>query len=1329
MDKDSNTVGVKRSLPLKIAGISCALLVAAILVLSIISVRYIQTSSFQTAVIMGRNKLTGDIASFEDHLELEHGQISLLNDDLVDESGDSIKYDYAIVDHIASLLGVHATVFMKEDGDFKRITTSIIDGFGNRAVDTFLGTDSPAYKPVSSGNDYFGNAVILGKDYLTAYRPLFAHNSREVIGILFIGIEMSSINDYITNTIKSTIISVIFQAVIILILAVLIIITICRIILLKPIRAVMDMLKSLRKGDLAQKLTIHGDDEIGEMASHINYTVEIIKGMLASLEQRGRLLDTANTAAAILLANNDMNAFETSLVKCLELIGQHLDADRVQIWRNEIIDDELHFVLRYQWLSDYEKNRDPISMGLHFPYGMKKEWYRKFSNHEYINAPVCELPAEDQSFLKPYDLKSIVIIPMFLEGYFWGFFSIDDCRRERAFSQEEINILTSAGLMMSSAVNRNMQASTIREANERIQSVLDTTPLAITMWNPESITLIDCNMETVRLSGLPDKKTYIEKFAEMSPECQSDGQKSSEKIVEIFDKTMRDGACRYNWDQLSASGEVMPFQVYSVRLKHMDGYIVISYAQDMREINAAIAKMRKTDEFAQVMFKAMPLACHLWNTGLQCVMCNDEAIRVYKAVDKKNFLENFFDFSPERQPDGMLSKEKGNGYLKKGFDEGYFRFEWIHRRGDGEDFPAEITMIRAMYSGEPALLTYTRDLSEEMAVIKERKKAEIAEASNKAKSDFLAKMSHEIRTPMNAILGIAEIQIQEDTHPPVTKEAFERIYNSSNLLLSIINDILDLSKIEAGKLVITPAHYDIASLIHDIVQINMMRYEAKSIEFVLDVSENLPLFLIGDELRIKQILNNILSNAFKYTEKGTIKLAVYDEPADTTYPQDTQDASKKILVFIISDTGQGMTPEQVQKLGTEYSRFNMEANRKTEGTGLGMNITRNLIQMMNGSVSVESAPGTGSTFTVRLPQESAGSAVIGKEIAENLMELNFDSSVKLRAFQIKREFMPYGHVLVVDDVETNLYVARGLLTPYGLTIETAMSGFESIDKIKNGSVYDIIFMDHMMPKMDGIETVKIIRGLGYSQPIVALTANAIAGQAAMFLENGFDDFISKPIDIRQLNMVLNKLVRDKYPSDVVDAARKQKILMYSGGAQEKSLDPQLAEIFITDAKKAITKLEEVYSNKCSSDYDLSTFIITIHAMKSALANVGEADISAKAAKLEQAGREKNIKLVLSELPSFMETLNTITERLKPKDDTGENEGVSGDNQNLKEKLLIVKEACVSYNKRTAKKTLAGIREKTWPRNINEHINAISAHLLHSDFNEAVKVIDNCLREI
>jgi len=1192
MEKSDNPVGVKRSLPLKIAGISCALLVAAILILSILNLHSIQTSSFQAAVLMGRNKLIGDIASFQDNIALEHGQISFLNGELVDEKNHSIKYDYEIVDHVSSLLGVQATIFMKEGDDFRRITTSIIDSSGNRAVDTFLGTDSPAYKPVSLGSDYFGNAVILGKDYLTAYRPIIAHNTLEVIGILFIGIEMSSINEYITGIRYSTIVSVAIQSVVILILAVLITVAVCRIILLRPIRAVMVMLKSLRDGDLTQKLTIQSSDEIGEMASHINFTVEKVKSMVASLEQRGQLLDTANTAAAILLANNDMDAFESSLLKCFELIGQRMDVEHVQIWRNETIENELHFVLRYQWLSDYEKDSKLIPLGLHFPYSMKAEWYRKFSNNEYINSPVRKLPEEDRVFFMPYGLKSLVIIPMFLEGDFWGFFSIDDCRNERTFSNEEINILTSTGLMMSSAVNRNIQALIAREAEGR----------------------------------------------------------------------------------------------------------------------------------TQIMFDSAPLGMTFWDEGLNIIDCNNEVVRLFELSGKQEFLDRFYEFSPEYQPDGSLSKEKAPEVIGRAMDEGFYRYEWTHVKKNGELILMEVIFVRVKYRGKYSLIAYMRDLREQKAMIAEMRKAELAEESSKAKSDFLAKMSHEIRTPMNAILGITEIQLQDDSHPPLTKEAFERIYNSGNLLLGIINDILDLSKIEAGKLELAPDKYDIASLIHDTVQINIMRYETKPIEFILNVKDDIPLLLIGDELRIKQILNNILSNAFKYTDKGSVKLTVYSQP-------DIQNDSKTNLVFIISDTGQGMTPEQVQKLGTEYSRFNLQANRKTEGTGLGMNITRNLIQLMNGSYSIESAPGKGTTFTVRLPQDSAGSAAIGKEIADNLMGLNFDNSVKLRAFQIKKEYMPYGRVLVVDDVETNLYVARGLMAPYGLSIETAMSGFEAIDKIKAGFSYDIIFMDHMMPGMDGIETVKIIRELGYSRSIVALTANAISGQAAMFMENGFDDFISKPIDLRQLNITLNKLIRDKYPADVVEAAKKQKNRLYSGGVQGKTQDPQLAEAFIRDAKKAIAELEEVFLEKCRSEEDLSTFIIDVHAMKSALANIGETEISTEALKLEMAGREKNTNLILSELPSFMEMLRDVIKKFESRVNDEKKDNDPGDNKSLKEKLLIVKEACTSYDKKTAKDTLVEIKRKKWPRHVNEQLLSLSTHLLHSDFDEAALAIDGYLKQL
>jgi CheY-like chemotaxis protein len=271
-------------------------------------------------------------------------------------------------------------------------------------------------------------------------------------------------------------------------------------------------------------------------------------------------------------------------------------------------------------------------------------------------------------------------------------------------------------------------------------------------------------------------------------------------------------------------------------------------------------------------------------------------------------------------------------------------------------------------------------------------------------------------------------------------------------------------------------------------------------------------------------------------------------------------------------------------------------------------------------------------------------------------------------------------------------------------------------------------MDHMMPRMDGIETTKIIRGLGYAKPVVALTANAIAGQAAIFMENGFDDFISKPIDTRQLNIVLNKLIRDKYPADVVDAARQEKDRLNSGSESREALGPDIAEIFVRDAKKAVAVMEPLYTNNFSGDDNLSTFVINIHAMKSALANIGETYLSVEAATLEQAGREKNVHLILSEFPAFLEKLRNKIKKLEPEENTVKNADV-GDNKYLEGKLLAVKEACALLDKKAAKDALAELRKKTWPSSVSEQLSVISEHLLHSEFDEAVKMIDDCLWQL
>jgi len=854
-----------------------------------------------------------------------------------------------------------------------------------------------------------------------------------------------------------------------------------------------------------------------------------------------------------------------------------------------------------------------------------------------------------------------------------------------------------------------------KKAEERTQVMLDAMPLCANFWD-QNYNNIDCNSEAVKLFGLSGKKEYLDKFFELSPEYQPDGKLSSEKAIDLVKKAFDEGFCRFEWMHRKLNGELIPCEIILVRVKYQKIDMVCGYTRDLREIKIIMAKMREADECTQVLFDATPLSCLMIDRKLIVVECNQEIVKLFGLNDKREFIDNLFDFSPEYQPTGVESMEQINKYIDEAFEEGYCNFEWVHQKRDGEQIPTEVTFVRVKFRGEYAVAGYIRDLREIKAMLAEMKRAEIAEESTKAKSDFLAKMSHEIRTPLNAILGITEIQLQDTTLPLVTKEALERIYNSGDLLLGIINDILDLSKIEARKLELLPVQYDIASLIHDTVKLNVMRYESKPIDFKLTVSENVPSELFGDELRIKQILNNLLSNAFKYTQEGQIELMLSAEIKKNT--------SDVILIFRISDTGQGMTSEQVKKLGDKFSRFNMEANRKTEGTGLGMNITRNLIQLMNGEIFIESTPGMGSAFMVRLPQTCINADTIGKDLAENLMKLNLKNTTKMRNAQITQEYMPYGRVLIIDDVETNLYVARGLIAPYGISIDTAMSGFEAVDKIREGLTYDIVFMDHMMPRMDGIEATKLIRSLGYNCPIVALTANALAGQAEVFLNNGFDDFISKPIDIRQLNNVLNKMIRDKQPPEVLAEARKQKNNLYASGSHKIVVDPQLAEFFVRDAKKAVILLQAIINNDFRREDDIPTFIINVHAMKSALANIGEKDLSAKASELEQAGREKNTTLIISSLPDFMKSLDKVIEKLNPPEDEENNEPVIENDESrayLQEKLKEIQESCSSMNKKAAKEALIALKQRNWHKGLKDQLSIMTEHLLHSEFDEVAKI--------
>jgi signal transduction histidine kinase len=400
--------------------------------------------------------------------------------------------------------------------------------------------------------------------------------------------------------------------------------------------------------------------------------------------------------------------------------------------------------------------------------------------------------------------------------------------------------------------------------------------------------------------------------------------------------------------------------------------------------------------------------------------------------------------------------------------------------------------------------------------------AEMARNANEAKSSFLANMSHEIRTPMNVIVGLIGLLLEEDDISGKTKETLEKINTAGNNLMELISNVLNISKIEAGKLERIPVQYDMASLLNDIITLNMIHIENKPITFNLDIKEDLLSDLFGDDLRIKQILNNILSNAFKYTKKGTVTLGVDCRREGT-------DTDVVWVSFYVKDTGIGIREKDLVKLFADYKQVDISEHREIEGTGLGLSITKKFVEMMGGEISAESEYGKGTTFRVRVIQNFVTDKSIGADTAEKLRNFRYTDNNKHTQTKLVRPDLSYARALVVDDFPMNLDVAAGMLRKYKMQVDCATNGQDAIDLIAAGvPVYNAIFMDHMMPGMDGMEATAALRALGteYAKniPVIALTANAVAENEQMFLNNGFNAFLSKPFNAMSLDAIIKKWV-------------------------------------------------------------------------------------------------------------------------------------------------------------------------------------------------------------
>lgn len=530
-----------------------------------------------------------------------------------------------------------------------------------------------------------------------------------------------------------------------------------------------------------------------------------------------------------------------------------------------------------------------------------------------------------------------------------------------------------------------------------------------------------------------------------------------------------------------------------------------------------------------------------------------------------------------------------------------------------------------------------------------------AEEANLAKSSFLASMSHEIRTPINGVLGMNSIILKESTDPKIIEYA-RNVDNAGNGLLSLINDILDLSKIESGKMEIVPVEYELSDVLSECYNMVFMRAGDKHLDLSFENNKTIPNRLIGDEVRIRQIITNLLTNAIKYTEEGMVLL---------TADWESIDEQNMNLIISVKDTGIGIKKDDLSKLFLEYQRVNERRNRNIEGTGLGLKITKQFLDIMGGSITVESVVGKGSEFVVRIPQK----------LSNRFEEIgNFSSYVHISTNAEKSSFSrfvcPTGRILVVDDVDMNLKVVKGLLKDTGLTVDMATSGEECLSMIKTSN-YDLILMDHMMPDMDGIETFERMKSMpevfDSSTPVIMVTANVIRGVKEEYLSTGFADYLSKPIREEDLNQMLIKyLPKDKVTLKAVkqdsDSTQTENALI-DEDVPEKELSDFERRFSFLDIRTGMTfclENEEFYESiirefKNTSKFediqdaydnaDLNLYTTLVHGIKSSAMTIGAVEVSREAQALEFAAKSDDVDYLKEHHYDFMKRYGALLDKL------------------------------------------------------------------------------------
>jgi len=687
------------------------------------------------------------------------------------------------------------------------------------------------------------------------------------------------------------------------------------------------------------------------------------------------LLLAVNEAASLLLSANDMEDIDEILISSLEIIGRAVNADRVHIWNDEpSVDGRRQLMHSYTWISEFGKSKAVVPLGVITPFIDVDHWRDKFSNNEFIGGPLSSLTPNEQDYFGAFDIKTVYLIPLILNDDLWGMFSIDDCRTERYFTEDEVTILRSISLMIATAINRHRMFEEVNNANKKtiqaLENILDSLEALIYVNIPETGELL-----------------FVNRF--MRAHYNIKGNGVGQKCYEVFQEGLTD----------------------------------------------------------------------------RCEFCPCHQLDV--------------------EPDAKIEWEERSTLTKRTYRNTDRYIDWL--------------------DGRKVHVQYSVDVTDLIAV------NEQATAANKAKSDFLSNMSHEMRTPLNAIAGMTIIgkktdDIAEKNH------ALGKIGDASSHLLGLINDILDMAKIEADKLELVPIEYNFKNMLDKVLTIINFRADEKNQTVKVNIDNTIPSYVIGDDNRIAQVIANIMSNSVKFTPNyGEVIL-------DVELIYESEDSLE--LQIEVKDNGIGIPESQLEKLFSAFEQAQSGVSRDYGGTGLGLSISQRIIELMGGHIWIESEANKGTTvfFTIQL-----GKSNRNVELSDAPEE-----DVKSGAI-IPGEFKG-SRLLVVEDIEINREILAALLEDTGIAIECAENGDEALTMVTfNIDKFDIVLMDLQMPVMGGLEATRLIRKLPERKrgrlPIVAMTANVFTDDIIACLEAGMDDHLSKPLDIDKVMEKLRKYIR------------------------------------------------------------------------------------------------------------------------------------------------------------------------------------------------------------